>query len=274
MSFTMSEHLIRYVIEEGIEFFRENPQYLDYVLTTHEEDTVKNLKTIITTLEIPVLVGFPRDNMSSPMIALFLEGEQEKVDNLGDIIGDHNTTDYAIFPVTVTSEIITSSSETFPFFYLANRPINAAHTLYKDGTVLDTADYTLNFYTTAGRWGATCTKTSTYTADYVWYQNYQEELCAGINSVYRIEIISNNIEEVLCLYRLVQYLLMADRWDLSDMGLKNQKMYGGDLEPLEQSDQPNLLYSRALYFEFTMDGGSVIPLDVLKSIQVSATITL
>lgn len=274
MSFTMSEHLIRYILETGFEYFRRNISYIDYVLRTHEEDTVKNLKTTLEYLDLPIIIGYPRDNMTIPLISIFLEGEQEKVEYIGDAIGDNSSVEFAINPVVVTDEVIESTATTFPYFELENRPINASYTLYKDDVALETSDYTLNIYTTRGKWAASCTDTSVYTADYIWYKNYQEELCAGINSVYRIEVISNNIEELLSLYRLVQYLLMASRSQLSYLGLKNQKLYGGDLEPLETTEQPVLLYSRAIYYEFTIEGSSVLPIGVLKQIQVSATYTI
>ncbi len=260
MAFTVVEYLLSSILKDGLNYFKAHPEEIDQVLLTHDEKLVKKAKYVVQNLPVKVLVSYPRSKFSLPLYVVFLEEEEEDINYVGDMIAPPATTHQT--PIEVVDEIID-----FPDFQLAHKPIDTA-AIYGNGIILPQTDYSLNYYTGFGRIVDGYDPTATYTANYTYFEKYYEPIGGMFRSIYRIECLSNNIEEVLILYRLAQFLFMSNRTALSYIGCKNQSLAGGDLEPINFEDQPDFIFRRALYFTFTMEGVGTIPLPALQNIEV------
>ena len=260
MAFTVAEYLISSILKDGLEYFKDHPETMDQVLLTHDEEVIKRAKYIVQKLPVKVLVSYPRSKFSLPLYVVFLEEEEEDINFIGDKIIPAATTHQT--PIEIKNEELD-----FPNFQLTCKPIATA-TVYCNGIALPRTDYSFDPRTGRGRIADGYDPAATYTADYTYFKNYYDPIGGMFRSTYRIECLSNNIEEVLILYRLAQFLFMSNRTALSYIGCKNQSLAGEDLEPVNFEDQPDFIFRRALYLTFTMEGTGTIPLPALQNIEV------
>lgn len=260
MAFTVVEYLLSSILKDGLDYFKTNPQEIEQVLLTHDTEVINRAKYIVQKLPVKVLVSYPRSKFSLPLYVVFLEGEEEDINYIGDKT-DPADNSYQT-PIAITNEVIE-----VPDFQLTHKPLDTVSILC-NGIALSPYDFSYNRYTGRGHLIGNYDPSASYTANYTYFEKYYEPIGAMFRSVYRIECLSNNIEEVLILYRLAQFVFMSNRTALSHIGFKNQSLSGEDLEPVNFEDQPDFIFRRALYFTFTREGTGTIPLPALQNIEI------
>jgi hypothetical protein len=263
MSFIVSEYLIGSILKDGLEYFKDHPELMSQVLTSHDSSLIEKAKYLVEKLPVKVVLSYPRTRLTAPIYAIFLEEEEEEINYVGDKIIPAATTTQT--PIAVENESL--DFVPFPRFQLLHKPV-ADLTIFCNGVDIPFTDFSLNGYTGEGNLADGYSADATYTASYTYFEQYLDPIGGLFRSTYRIECLSNNIEEVLILYRLAQFLLMSNRTGLSNIGLIKQSLAGSDLEPVASEDQPDFIYRRALFFTFSIEGVGTIPLPALQNIEV------
>jgi len=263
MSLLVPEYLIGSLLKDGLKYFKDHPELMNQVLISHDSSLIEKAKYLVEKLSVKVVMSYSHIKFSSPAYVIFLNEEGEDINYLGDKITPASTT-YAT-PQVIQNEAL--DFVPFPFFEVAHKPIFEA-TLYRNGEIIPVYDYTLNLTTGKGNLSGEYSPLDSYTITYSYLPFYFDPIGAMFNATYRIECLSNNVEEVLILYRLAQFIFLSNRTGLANVGLKKQLLSGEDLEPVALEDQPDFIYRRALYFTFSVEGAGTIPLPALQNIEV------
>ncbi|MCS7242935.1 hypothetical protein [Candidatus Caldatribacterium sp.] len=254
------EHFFQWYITNYFDFLRRNPYFVDYILNTADLRLKDWARKTVQYLPVPCYFVFPKPNVKPPFIVISVATEMASVNYLGDRIG----MDYPIREKEVTGEVITfygneAQVKNFPLKHL---------TIFEDGRELPEDRYLVDHY--RGRIVLTDQPqpNATYTASYVYFQNYGEELVYLNSYDVSFDVLSVNVDEVVLIHRLLHHLFLSDRTYLAGLGMKNQVISCGEIVPQYLSDQPEPLYSRTLRFSFEMETSGMLSHRVIISITV------
>ena len=255
------EHFFHLYITNYFDFLKSNLYFVDYILGTSDVRLKDLAKKIVQKTPIKCFIMYPRTNVKSPFIAISIASEVVAANYIGDNIG-------GFIPIQ-ESEV---KRETLRFTNgetrLANFPVKTVK-IFQDGLEVSPEEYLIDYRTGTIILGDRYNSTSTYTADYTYFQNYSDSLVYLNSYSVVFEVCSNNMDETVVLHRLLHHLFLSDRAFLAGIGMKNQTLSAGEAGADRSfSDQPEPLYVRTLHFNFDMEVGGIISHRVIKDILV------
>jgi len=255
------EHFFFSLITDYFAFLRENPYFVDYVLGTKDLKLKDYSRRLIQRVPIQVYLMFPRKNVKTPFIAITIASETSAANYIGDATSPH----FPIREVSVAGEVLTFQ---YGEARLQNFPVKELK-VFEDGVEIPEVEYLVDYVTGRIHLGDRYQEGRTYTADYTYFTNYLEPV-SYLNSYGIVfDVVSNNVDEVVILHRLLQYLLLSERLLLAALGMKNQSVSSGEVAPEFLNDQPEPLYGRTLTLSFDMEVSGFLPYSVIRNIYVS-----
>lgn len=78
------DDFIQAMIVSKLRFLKERPKLVEYIFQTGNTETIKRLQKLLTTQQIRVVIGFPREQSTLPAYVITLAPEQEQPSGLGD----------------------------------------------------------------------------------------------------------------------------------------------------------------------------------------------
>ena len=75
---------IQTMIVSRLRFLKENPKLIEYIFQTGNFEVIKRLQKLLTTQQLRVVIGFPREQSTLPAYVITLAPEQEQPSGLGD----------------------------------------------------------------------------------------------------------------------------------------------------------------------------------------------
>ncbi len=264
MSLITYEYLVAQALESTLRWVKDNPFFIDLAIVTHRNDLLENLRTTLVQGKIQVVMEYSWRKPSFPAYIVFLDREIESHQHVGDDLGE-------TVPIlnAETEEVTeTLTFQPFPRFVLSHFPVVGCKILC-DGREIPFTDFTLDPRRGRGTLLGEYSPQSTYTATYTYFSYYQEQKGSLFNCTLRIDTVSNNFDECLLLHRFLIYLLMSMRPFLSSYGgLKNQVIASELTDVYMEDTQPEPLYIRPLRFSFDVVGYGIIPLNILRHIEI------
>jgi hypothetical protein len=257
------EYFFVKILKDAFKFYQENPQFIDY-LVSHPDPSYKNtLRIIASQSKVNFYITDAISNFRIPAVIISCEEERESIREVGQQSGDLQ----AVSLVEVTGEAL--SLDTYGRGQLGNFPIYQI-TVYCNGEKLLENQYLLDYYTGKIQiLGEYYIEEGVYTADYTYFQNYAEPQTTVIEANYSISVISNNLNEVMILYRIAQHSLLSLRTLVSGLGVKNQQLFGSGIMPYMREDQPEPLFQRQLTLNFEIEVSGYNFYDILRKIELT-----
>lgn len=78
------DDFIQTMIVTKLRFLKEHPELMEYIFQTAHPETTKRLQKLLTTQQLRVVIGFPREQSTLPAYVITLAPEQEQPSGLGD----------------------------------------------------------------------------------------------------------------------------------------------------------------------------------------------
>lgn len=78
------DDFVQTMIVNKLRFLKEHPKLVEYIFQTGNTETIKRLQKLLTTQQIRVVIGFPREQSTLPAYVITLAPEQEQPSGLGD----------------------------------------------------------------------------------------------------------------------------------------------------------------------------------------------
>lgn len=240
--FLMADSILVNTINSRLNDIKQDATILDRLFSQVDPTLRDQMKNYLASNQIYVCKGYPMNHSFLPAYAVILGSEQEEPEALGGALGG----DEANYTIQTFTETLTIENlNTLVGFQTTNKPVQsllnvtyngANHTA--DAVILDETKGTV-YFGTPDMLGKTVSVT--YTALVSGYELYGTLL----SSQYRIETWATNGDLASLLYHLLKWMILSSRDDLDAQGLKNQRISGTDLEPIE-TRYPEPIYRRAL----------------------------
>lgn len=78
------DDFVQAMIVSKLRFLKEHPSLVQYIFQTGNPETINRLQKLLTTQQLRVVIGFPREQSTLPAYVITLAPEQEQPSGLGD----------------------------------------------------------------------------------------------------------------------------------------------------------------------------------------------
>lgn len=80
------DDFIQAMLVNKLRFLKDHPKLIEYIFQTGHPETIQRLQKLLTTQQLRVVIGFPREQSTLPAYVITLAPEQEQPSGLGDNI--------------------------------------------------------------------------------------------------------------------------------------------------------------------------------------------
>ena len=87
------DDFLQAMIVSKLRFLKENPKLIEYIFQTGNNEVIKKLQQLLTTQQLRVVIGFPREQSTLPAYVITLAPEQEQPSGLGDNLSGYGLED-------------------------------------------------------------------------------------------------------------------------------------------------------------------------------------
>lgn len=115
------DDFIQAMIVNKLKFLKEHPKLLEYIFQTGHPETIERLQKLLTTQQLRVVIGFPREQSALPAYVITLAPEQEQPSGLGDNLAMYGLEEIGI------GEDPESIAQLFIDDYIASTFMNATY---------------------------------------------------------------------------------------------------------------------------------------------------
>jgi len=240
------EDVIAQIIDSRLKYLKANVDIVDRIFSTATLTSRNRLKEYITSSNIKVLRGFPRDQTQLPAYVILLGGEREQEESLGTFIDDDED-NFTTATVTETQKAY-RQGESY-VIQTRKKPILNVQSI----TVGDMSYQSPQFMVLDNEKGIVQINVPVQTyddvrIDFTVLSTGNELYGTLFNSQYRIETWTSNGDLTVLLYHLLKWIFISARNELVNSGLVRQTLGGMDFEPAPEYF-PEFVYRRAMTFE-------------------------
>lgn len=237
----MIEDALQQKIQARFQYLKENPLAIKDILNINSTRLDNLIKTMATRPVIPVIKGYPNMNAVSPVICIFLGDESEESGGLGDYgYEDHHTHE------TTVKLKVKDAPMTLPAN--AIELVSVKHV--RSGQLLSDLDF--GYDLGLGRleiYNSTIATGDLIEVTFLHDRGEGEVISAKFHSSYRIEVWTDNGDDLVDLYNLLKWALLSSRKALGkDNEVLIHSLRGSDVQ--FRSDYfPNLQFKRSLSYD-------------------------
>ena len=87
------DDFLQAMIVSKLRFLKENPKLIEYIFQTGNAEVIRRLQQLLTSQQLRVVIGFPREQSTLPAYVITLAPEQEQPSGLGDNLSGYGLDD-------------------------------------------------------------------------------------------------------------------------------------------------------------------------------------
>lgn len=240
------EEVISQIIDSRLKYLKANVDIVDRIFSTATLTSRNRLKEYITSSNIKILRGFPRDQTQLPAYVILLGGEREQEENLGTFMDDDED-NFTTATATETKKAY-RQGESY-IIQTTKKPIFSVQSIAVGGMTYQSPQFTvLDSEKGIVQINVPVQTYDDVTINFTVISTGNELYGTMFNCQYRVETWTNNGDLTVLLYHLLKWIFISARDDLVNSGLVRQTLGGMDFEPAPEYF-PEFVYRRAMTFE-------------------------